>query len=118
TVVLAIGLVFTIAPLTTVNLSALEPAESGIAAAIQNAVGQLSAVIAVACVGVIAAGTLSDASFFRLLQVGAVLFFIGAAISGITITNPDVLVEPVPNEVAAAPNRDWQGAQSSQASPA
>ncbi len=118
TVVLAIGLVFTIAPLTTVNLSALEPAESGIAAAIQNAVGQLSAVIAVACVGVIAAGTLSDASFLRLLQVGAVLFFIGAAISGVTITNPDVLVEPVPNEVAAAPNRDWQGAQSSQASPA
>jgi EmrB/QacA subfamily drug resistance transporter len=118
TVVLAIGLVFTIAPLTTVNLSALEPAQSGIAAAIQNAVGQLSALIAVACVGVIAAGTLSDASFLRLLQVGAVLFFIGAAISGVTITNADVLVEPVPNEVAAAPSRDWQGAQPPQASPA
>jgi EmrB/QacA subfamily drug resistance transporter len=118
TVVLAIGLVLTIAPLTTVNLSALEPAQSGIAAAIQNAVGQLAALIAVACVGVIAAGTLSDASFPRLLQVGAVLFFIGAAIGGVTITNPDVLVEPVPNEVAAALSRDWQGAQPSQASPA
>lgn len=86
-IVLAVGLVLTITPLTLVNLSSVEPAHSGIAAAIQNAVGRTSALTAVACVGLIAAGTLTDASFARLLQVGAVLFFIGAGLSGATITN-------------------------------
>jgi hypothetical protein len=46
-----------------------------------------SALIAVACMGPIAAGTLTDASFTQLLQVSAVLFFIGA-ISGVTIITP------------------------------
>jgi EmrB/QacA subfamily drug resistance transporter len=99
-VVLATGLVLTITPLTALNLSAVESLHSGIAAAIQNVVGRTSALIAVACVGLIAAGTLTDASFARLLQVGAVLFFIGAVISGVTITNPPVPAEPLPGEVA------------------
>jgi EmrB/QacA subfamily drug resistance transporter len=99
--VLATGLVLTITPLTALNLSAVESVHSGIAAAIQNAVGRLSALIAVACVGLIAAGTLTDASFPRLLQVGTVLFFIGAVISGVTVTNPRLHAEPLPGEVAA-----------------
>jgi EmrB/QacA subfamily drug resistance transporter len=96
TMVLAIGLVLTITPLTALNLSSVELAHSGIAAAIQNAVGRFSALIAVGCVGLIAAGTLTDASFARLLQVGAVLFFIGAVISGLMITNPAVPAELSP----------------------
>lgn len=86
-IVLAFGLVLTITPLTALNLSAVDPAQSGIAAAIQNAVGRLSALVAVACVGLIAACHLTNASFTRLLPVSAVLFFIGAVISGVTITN-------------------------------
>ena len=109
-IVLAAGLVLTITPLTSLNLSSVEPAHSGIAAAIQNAVGRTSALIAVACVGLIGAGTLTDASFTRLLQVGAVLFFIGAVISGVTITNPPIPAEHVPYEVAAL-CRDRPGAQ-------
>jgi EmrB/QacA subfamily drug resistance transporter len=109
-IVLATGLVVAITPLTTVNLSAVDPAHGGIAAAIQNAVGRLSALIAVACTGLIAAGTLNDASFARLLEVSAVLFFVGAVVSGITITNPPVPAEPVSSEVAAI-CRDRQGAQ-------
>jgi EmrB/QacA subfamily drug resistance transporter len=108
-IVLAIGLVLTLTPLTALNLSSVEPARSGIAAAIQNAVGRTSALIAVACVGLIAAGTLTDASFSRLLQVSAVLFFIGAVISGVTITNPTAPAEPVACEVAAL-CRDRHGA--------
>jgi EmrB/QacA subfamily drug resistance transporter len=97
-IVLATGLVLTITPLTALNLSSVELAHSGIAAAIQNAVGRFSALIAVGCVGLIAAGTLTDASFARLLQVSAVLFFIGAVISGLTITDP-----AVPAELSSVP---------------
>ena len=84
-IVLAIGMVLTSTPLTAVNLSSVEASNSGIAAAIQNAVGRTSALTSVACVGLIAAATLTDASFARLLQVAAALFFIGAAVSRFTI---------------------------------
>jgi EmrB/QacA subfamily drug resistance transporter len=104
-ILLAIGMVLAITPLTAVNLSSVKSAHSGIAAAIQNATGRTSALIAVACVGLIAAGTLTDASFTRLLQVSAVLFFIAAVISGLAIKNPavpePVTAEPVSDGVAA-----------------
>ncbi|BBZ46693.1 MFS transporter [Mycobacterium parmense] len=85
-IVLGIGLVVTITPLTALNLSAAEPEHSGIAAAIQNAVGRTSSLAAVGCAGVIAAGTLSDAGFARLLQATAVLFLLGAIVSAVAVT--------------------------------
>jgi EmrB/QacA subfamily drug resistance transporter len=91
--VLATGLVLTITPLTALNLSSVELSHSGIAAAIQNAVGRTSALISVGCVGLIAAGTLTDAGFARLLQVCAASFFIAAVISAVMITNPAVPAE-------------------------
>jgi EmrB/QacA subfamily drug resistance transporter len=96
--VLAIGLVLTITPLTALNLSSVELSHSGIAAAIQNAVGRTSALIALGCVGLIAAGTLTDASFARLLQVCAASFLIAAVISAVMIINPAVPAElrPLP----------------------
>ena len=109
-IVLATGLVLTITPLTALNLSAVNVAHSGIAAAIQNAVGRTSALIAVACLGTITAGTLTDASFTRLLQVAAVLFLIGAVVSGAIITNPPAPAEPVASEVTA-PRRAPVGAR-------
>jgi hypothetical protein len=102
-IVVAAGLVVTITPLTSLNLSSVEPAHGGIASAIQNAMGRLSALIATACVGLIAASTLTDAGLVRLLQVSAVLFFIGAVIGGISTTNRAIAAEPVPREVAAVP---------------
>jgi len=108
-IVLAAGLVVTITPLTALNLSSIERAHSGIASAIQNAVGRLSALIAVACMGLIAAGTLTDASFARLLQVSAVLFFIAAVVSGVTTTNRASPADPVPGEVTLG--RDSRGGQ-------
>ena len=109
-IVLAVGLVVTITPLTALNLSSIEPARSGIASAIQNAVGRLSALIAVACMGLIAAGTLTDASFARLLQVSAVLFFTGAVISGLITTNSAIAAKRAPRELATV-GRDRSGAQ-------
>jgi EmrB/QacA subfamily drug resistance transporter len=99
-ILLAIGMVLVVTPLTAVNLSAVKSAQSGIAAAIQNATGRTSALIAVACVGLIAADRVTDASFTRLLQVSALLFFIGAVIGGLAIRNSVVHAEPVPDEVA------------------
>jgi EmrB/QacA subfamily drug resistance transporter len=101
-ILLAIGMVLAVTPMTAVNLSAVKSAQSGIAAAIQNATGRTSALIAVACVGVITANRMTDVSFTRLLQVSALLFFIGAVIGGLTIRNTVVPAEPAPEEVAAA----------------
>jgi hypothetical protein len=63
-------------------------------------------------VGLITANRLTDASFTRLLQVSALLFFIGTVIGGIAIRNSVVHAEPVPNEVAAPVPRLASSAQS------
>lgn len=98
--VLAAGLVLTITPLSSVILVCVEPVHSGIAAAIQNAVGRTSALTAVACVGLITAGPLNNVSFARLLQVAAVLYLVGAVVGAIGITNPIAPDEPVPGKLA------------------
>jgi EmrB/QacA subfamily drug resistance transporter len=100
-ILLAIGMVLAVTPMTAVNLSSVKSAQSGIAAAIQNATGRTSALIAVACVGVITANRMTDVSFTRLLQVSALLFFIGAVIGGLAIRNPTVRAESVPDKVGA-----------------
>ncbi|OBI80809.1 MFS transporter [Mycobacterium sp. 1245805.9] len=92
-IVLAVGMVLAVTPLTVVNLSAVKSAHSGIAAAIQNATGRTSALIAVACVGVITANRLTDASFARLMVVSAALFFVAAAVGGLGIRNGGAAAE-------------------------
>jgi EmrB/QacA subfamily drug resistance transporter len=86
-IVLSIGLVLTSTPLTALNLASVKPENSGVAAALQNAVGRTSALTSVACVGLIAGGTLADASFARLLQVAAVLLFVGAGVARLSVRN-------------------------------
>ncbi|BBZ46051.1 MFS transporter [Mycobacterium parmense] len=85
-ILLAAGMVLTSTPLTALNLSSVQPARGGVAAAVQNAVGRTSALTSVACLGLIAAGRLTDASFARLLQVAAGLFVIGALVGGFSVT--------------------------------
>jgi hypothetical protein len=114
-VLLATGLVVTVTPLTSVCMSAVDPIQGGIASAINNAVSRLAGLIAVACMGLIAAGTLTDASFLRLVQVSAALFFLGAAVCAVTITNPAARAEHLPCGVAAL-CRDRAGAQPALAS--
>ena len=106
----ATGLVVTVTPLTSISMSAVAPVHGGIASAINNAISRLAGLIAVACMGLIAAGTLTDASFLRLIQVSAALFIVGAVVCAVTITNPVAPSEPVPCEVAAL-CRDRAGAQ-------
>jgi MFS family permease len=101
TTVLAIGLVLTTTPLGALNLASVDAARSGIAAAVQNAVGRTSALTSVACVGLISAGALTDASFARLLQISAALFFIAAVIAGVRVVNPGSARESVLAEAVA-----------------
>jgi hypothetical protein len=112
---LATGLVATVTPLTSICMSAVDPSHGGIASAVNNAVSRLAGLIAVACIGLIAAGTLTDASFLRLVQVSAVLFIAGAIVSAVMINNPAVPAQSVPCEVAAL-CRDRLGAQPALAS--
>ncbi|BAX93395.1 MFS transporter [Mycobacterium shigaense] len=100
-IVVATGLVLTITPLTSLNLSAVAPEYGGMAAAIQNVVGRTSALTAVACVGLVVAGSLTDASFSRVLRVSAVLFFVAAMICASLVRDRAVPAESVPCEVAA-----------------
>ncbi|OBG92207.1 MFS transporter [Mycobacterium sp. E3251] len=102
-ILLALGMVLAITPLTTVNLSAVKSAHSGIAAAIQNATGRTSALIAVACVGVITANRMTDAGFARLLEVSSLLFFIGAVVGGLGIRNAPASAEPVSDAARERP---------------
>ncbi|WP_231996967.1 MFS transporter [Mycobacterium scrofulaceum] len=100
TIVVAIGSVLTLTPLAALNLSSVDAARSGVAAALQNAVGRTSALSSVACVGLIAAGTMTDASFARLLHVAAGLYFVGALVAGLVVTGRIHPVEEVPGKVA------------------
>jgi EmrB/QacA subfamily drug resistance transporter len=113
-ILLAAGLVATVTPLTSVALSSVDPEHGGLASAINNAVSRLAGLVSVACMGLIAAGSLTDGSFTRLLQTSAVLFVGGAVVSGALITNPTV-AESFPCEVAAM-CRDRGGAQPALAS--
>lgn len=83
-----LGLAITVAPLTSAILGSIDPAQSGIGSAINNAVARVAGLIAIAFLGFITGDELDVAGFQRGLIVTAVLFFIGGAISFIGIRNP------------------------------
>ena len=106
----ATGLVLTVTPLTSISISTTDPGDAGIASAVNNAISKLAGLITIACMGLIAAGTLSDTSFLRLIRVSAGLFILGAMVCAAMITNPTTPLGPVPCDVAAS-CRDRVGAQ-------
>lgn len=88
---LGLGLAVTVAPLTSAVLGAIEPARSGIASAVNNAVSRISGLVAIALLGAVV-GTVVDAAWLdRALLLCAGLLVIGALISAIGIRR---LVEP------------------------
>ena len=62
-VVFALGLAMTVSPLTAAVLAAVDPAQSGIGSAINNAVSRIAGLIAVAFTGVIVGATANSAAF-------------------------------------------------------
>ena len=87
-VLFGIGLTITVAPLTSAILGAIDPARSGIASAINNAVARVAGLIAVATLGVITGGALDLGGFHRAALVTAVLLAVGGVISVAGIRNP------------------------------
>jgi MFS family permease len=86
-VVFGLGLSVTVSPLTAAILAAVEPAQSGIGSAVNNAVSRIAGLIAVAFTGVITSGAMDFAGFRQGAFVVAVLFLTAGLCSAIGITN-------------------------------
>ncbi len=86
-VVFGFGLTMTVSPLTAAVLAAVDPAQSGIGSAINNAIARIAGLIAVALMGVIIGGTVDFAGFRQGAFVAAVLFALAGLISWAGIRN-------------------------------
>jgi hypothetical protein len=107
-IVFGVGLSVTVSPLTAAVLAAVEPAQSGIGSAVNNAVSRIAGLIAVAFTGVIIAGTGDSgfapgdfAGFRQGAMVVAVLFAVAGLISAVGISNGQCQYGRVSPKVAA-----------------
>ncbi|QNO36684.1 MFS transporter [Protaetiibacter sp. SSC-01] len=80
-VLFGVGLTVTVSPLTAAILGAIEPARSGIASAVNNAVARIAGLLAVAMLGLITGGVLDLDGLHRSLWVIAALMAIGGVVS-------------------------------------
>lgn len=89
-VALGLGLAITVAPLTSAVLGAIDPARSGIASAVNNAVSRISGLVAIALLGAVVGTTVNPEWLDRALVLCASLMVVGGVISAIGIRRPDV----------------------------
>jgi EmrB/QacA subfamily drug resistance transporter len=105
-VTFGLGLSITVSPLTSAILAAVDPAQSGIGSAINNAIARISGLIAIAFLSVICSGTIGFVSFRRVALLVAGLFALAGVISAVWIRNDDVgrggLPAGIPPVVAAS----------------
>jgi EmrB/QacA subfamily drug resistance transporter len=109
-IVFGVGLSVTVSPLTAAVLAAVDPAQSGIGSAVNNAVSRVAGLISVAFAGVIvgsASGrgmgsTALDFAGFRAgVVVTAALFAVAGVVSAIGISNRDCDVDLIPPDASA-----------------
>ncbi|MDO9396917.1 MAG: MFS transporter [Herbiconiux sp.] len=94
-VVFGLGMAVTVAPLTAAILGAIDPARSGIASAVNNAVSRVAGLIAVALASLIAGTAELDlAGFHRVALVSAIFFAAGGVVSLLGIQNPKHTARP------------------------
>lgn len=98
-----LGLAVTVAPLTAAVLGAIEPAQSGIGSAINNAVSRVAGLLAIAAVGLFTGPVLDYAAFHRVLVAAALLMMAAGLVSALGISNTgNAGAEPIPPEASAA----------------
>jgi MFS family permease len=85
--VFGLGLSMTVSPLTAAVLAAVEPAQSGIGSAVNNACSRIAGLVAVALMGLILGGAMDFDGFRRAALVAAVLFAIAGLCSALGISN-------------------------------
>jgi EmrB/QacA subfamily drug resistance transporter len=86
-VVFGLGLTITVSPLTAAILAAVDPAQSGIGSAINNAVSRIAGLIAIAFTGLIIGGAVDFAGFRQGALVTAALLVVAGLISALGIRN-------------------------------
>jgi EmrB/QacA subfamily drug resistance transporter len=96
-VVFALGLSFTVAPLSTAVLGSVEDRHKGLASGINNAVSRIAGLVAVALLPVAAGiasanvtgGASFDAGFGRAMWISAGLCWVGALVSFISVSGAE-----------------------------
>jgi EmrB/QacA subfamily drug resistance transporter len=87
----SVGLSLTVAPLTTTVLSDAGPGDAGIASAVNNAVARVAGLVAVAVLGIAAAGGgdhLTKTGFHHVMVAISILLATGGLIGALGIRNP------------------------------
>ncbi|MCU1476472.1 MAG: transporter [Subtercola sp.] len=87
TVVFALGLTITVAPLTAAVLGAIDSERAGIASAVNNAVSRVAGLVATAAAALIVGDALTTEGFSRGAIVTAILLAMGGIVSAIGIQN-------------------------------
>jgi EmrB/QacA subfamily drug resistance transporter len=88
----SLGLSLTVAPLTTTVLADAGPGDAGIASGVNNAVARVAGLVAVAVLGIAAAGGadhLTESGFHRTMLAVAALLTAGGVIGAVGIRNPN-----------------------------
>jgi MFS family permease len=101
-IVFGLGLSITVSPLTAAVLAAVEPGQSGIGSAVNNAISRIAGLVAVALMGVIVGTAMNFDGFRRGALVVAVLFAIAGLCSALGISNARHDVGLVSVEAGAA----------------
>jgi len=112
-IVFGLGLSVTVSPLTAAVLAAVDPAQSGIGSAVNNAVSRVAGLIAVAFMGVIVGAASGESGSTAMTFAGfrygavtvAVLFAVAGLVSAVGISNQQCDVGRV-SPVAAARSHD------------
>lgn len=86
-IVLGLGLAITVSPLTAAILGSADPARSGIASAVNNAVARVAGLLSIASLSAILGGALDLDGFHRAALVTAALLIAGSVVSVIGVRN-------------------------------